>query len=181
LTGLREPLLHGPAMHVRLLVAVPVLLALDHVFPVVCRSTLEQLVSQSFVPESARDRFDKILRAATRVADSLLPEGLLVLVAACVAIGALVGVVPAVGPAPRGVLTAANVWYAVADWPVLQFLLWRSLLRWAIWVGVLVGLSRLRLDLVPSHGDRRGGISFLRVTSMGYCAALLFAISSVLC
>jgi hypothetical protein len=168
-------------MHVRLLVAVPVLLILDHVFPRVCRSTLEQLVYQSFVPESAGDRFDRVLRGATRVADSLAPEVLLALLAFCLGIGALVGVVPTVGTGHRNVLTAAHAWYALADWPVLQFLLWRSLLRWAIWVRVLVGLSRIDLDLVPSHGDRRGGISFLRLPSIGYCGALLFAISSVLC
>ena len=63
----------------------------------------------------------------------------------------------------------------------MQFLLWRSLWRWAIWVRVLIGLGRIELDLVPSHPDRRGGISFLRWPSTGYCSMLVFAISSMLC
>jgi hypothetical protein len=59
-------------------------------------------------------------------------------------------------------------------------LLWRSVWRWAVWVRVLCGLSRIRLELVPTHPDRTGGIRFLRLPSVGYCAVLLFAISSVL-
>src|SRR6516165_3195097 len=49
-TGLREPLIHYAPMHVRMLVAAPVLLFLDHIFPPVCRDTLAQLVMQSFLP-----------------------------------------------------------------------------------------------------------------------------------
>jgi hypothetical protein len=63
----------------------------------------------------------------------------------------------------------------------VQFLLWRSLWRWVIWVRILFGLSRLPLDLVATHPDRRGGISFLRLPSVGYCAFLLFAVASILC
>jgi hypothetical protein len=59
--------------------------------------------------------------------------------------------------------------------------LWRSLWRWAIWVRVLAGISRIRLDLVPTHPDRRGGIAFIRLPSVGYCGMLLFAVSSVIC
>jgi hypothetical protein len=65
--------------------------------------------------------------------------------------------------------------------PFVQFLLWRSLWRWGIWVRVLIGLARIELALVPSHPDRRGGISFLRWPSTGYCGMLMFAISSMLC
>jgi hypothetical protein len=181
LTGLREPLVHAPSLHVRLLVAMPVLLILDHVFPRSCRSTLEQLASQSFVPAAAEPRFERILRSAMRMADSLVPELLMAALALGFGVGALAGVVPKSGLPSEIGLTAAHVWYALADGPLLQFLLWRSLWRWAIWVRVLIGLARIELDLVPSHPDRRGGISFLRLPSLGYCSTLLFAISSVLC
>jgi hypothetical protein len=179
-TGFREPLVHAPSVHVRLLVAVPVLLTLDQVFPGVCRRALEQLWSQSFVSDSAQERFDRMLRSATRLADSMWPELLLALVAFGLGALTLFGLLPAAGFPPRR-FTAAHVWYALADWPVLQFLLWRSLWRWLIWVIVLMGLSRFDLQLVSAHPDRRGGISFLRLPSIGYCAALLFAVSAVLC
>jgi hypothetical protein len=180
-TGLRDPLIHTASLHVRLLVAIPLLLTLDQVFPRVCRGTLQQLVSQSFVPAAAQERFDRMLRKVTLVADSFVPELLLAFLAFGMGLAAVLDLLPATGLARRGPLTAARVWYGLANWPVLQFLLWRSLWRWVIWVRVLIGLCRIDLDLVAAHPDQCGGISFLRIPSIGYCATLLFAISAVLC
>src|SRR5262245_9738768 len=83
--GRREPLVYGAGFHVRLLVAMPVLLALDHVFPRACRTVLMQLVTQSFVPDAAEERLDRVLRTATRLADSSAPE--LILAALALALG----------------------------------------------------------------------------------------------
>ncbi len=180
-TGQREPLLRDPSMHVRLLVAAPLLLALDHIFPRVCRTMLEQLQWKSFVPAADQPRFDRVLNSATRLADAALPEILLALLGLGLGVGALFGLLGTDGLSRHATFTAAQLWYTLTDWPFFQFLLWRSLWRWAIWVRILVGVSRIELDLVPAHPDRCGGIQFLRLPSVGYCAALLFAISSVLC
>jgi hypothetical protein len=181
LTGSRAQMVRAPSMHVRLLVATPVLLTLDHVFPRVCRRTLRQLIAQGFVPDAQQGRFDRLLRGATRLADSVLPELIFAAVALGMGIAMLAGAIPTSGLAGRTSLTIGHVWYGIVDQPFLQFLLWRSLWRWAIWVRVLIGLAHLDLDFVAGHADRRGGISFLRVPSIGYCSTLLFAISSVLC
>jgi hypothetical protein len=181
MTGRREPLVHAAGFHVRLLVAMPVLLALDQVFPRVCRSVLTQLVTQSFVPHAAEGRLDRVLRSGTRLADSSAPELILAALALSLGLGELAGVVPLTGRTRYSGLTAPHVWYALADVPFVQFLLWRSLWRWVIWVRVLIGLARIELALVPSHPDRRGGITFLRWPSVGYCSMLVFAISSMLC
>lgn len=181
MTGRREPLVLTAGFHVRLLVAMPVLLALDQQFPRVCRSALVQLVTQSFVSDAAEGRFDRVLRSATRLADSSVPELLLAALALAMGLGELAGVLPLSARTRDSGLTAPHIWYALADVPLVQFLLWRSLWRWAIWVRVLIGVARIELALVPSHPDRRGGISFLRGPSTGYCGMLMFAISSMLC
>jgi hypothetical protein len=181
-TGRAEPLLRNAAMYVRLLVAAPVFLFIDEMFPRGCRVILAQLAFKSFIPEAEEQHFQRILRSATRLANSWLPEALLMVVSIGLGVGALFGKVP---PSSRmhvrGEWTPAQVWYTLTDWPFVQFLLWRSLWRWVIWVRILFGLSRIRLDLVPTHPDARGGISFLRLPSVGYCAFLLFAVSSMLC
>jgi hypothetical protein len=179
ITGTPEPILRDPAVHVRLLVAAPVLLTLDHIFPWICRIVIEQLVTQSFVPDSDRPRLESMLRKATRLADAALPEFLLALA------GIGLGAATVFGHLPFGGLqgrphTASQIWYALADFPFVQFLLWRSLWRWLIWVRIVVGISRVRLSLVPTHPDRFGGIRFLRWPSMTYCAILLFVVSSAL-
>jgi hypothetical protein len=179
--GNPEPLLHHPATHVRLLVAAPVFLFIDQMFPRGCRMTLAQLAFKSFIPEESEAKFRRILESSTRLANSWVPEALLMLVSIGLGVAALFRLVPASGVSKHDEWTAATVWYTLTDWPFVQFLLWRSLWRWAVWVRVLIGLSLIRLDLVPTHPDRRGGISFLRLPSVGYCAFLLFAIASMLC
>ena len=77
--------------------------------------------------------------------------------------------------------TPAQLWYTLTGWPFVQFLLWRALWRWLIWARLLFGVARIRLDLVPTHPDRRAGIGFLRLPSLGYCALLLFAAASIMC
>lgn len=179
--GNPEALVHDPAVHVRLLVAAPVFLLLDQLFPTVCRYTLEQLHDQAFVPRACEERVDRLLRNTARLADSSFPEALLATLGLLLGLAALSGRLPISGLNHRVGLTPDQVWYALTDLPLFHFLLWRSVWRWAIWVRILYGLSRIRLELVPTHPDRTGGIRFLRLPSVGYCAMLLFAISSVLC
>lgn len=174
-------LVHDPAVHVRLLVAAPVFLIIDQLFPSICRYTLGQLLDQGFVSEAQEPRVDRLLQSAARLADSSLPEVLLAAFGLVLGISALTGVLPVSGLNYRTGLTPDQVWYALTDLPLFQFLLWRSVWRWIIWVRVLCGLARLKLELVPTHPDRTAGIRFLRLPSVGYCAMLLFAISSVLC
>jgi hypothetical protein len=180
-TGRPEPLLLLPAVHVRLLVAAPLFLISDQEFPRLCHRTLRQLLAQKLVPDASMPRFDRMLVSATRLADSRLPETLLAILAVGLGIGALAGLVPASG-IPRGLgRSPAQIWYTVTDWPFYQFLFWRSLWRWLIWARILFGLSRIDLELEPAHPDRRAGLAFLRLPSMGYCMLLLFAVSSVVC
>jgi hypothetical protein len=180
-TGIRAPLLHDIAAHVRLLVAVPVLLVLDHKFPVVCRHTIEHLLRFGFVRTEDRERFDRSLARATRLGDWWLPEAALVVLAIAIGIGALAGVIPIGGFAIRVTgLQASDYWYALVGLPLFEFLIFRSLWRWVLWVRFLVGLSRIRLDLDPTHPDKQAGISILRKPSLAYCAMLLFVASAVL-
>lgn len=176
-----DPIVRDPVLHVQLLIATPVFLFLDQLFPRVCRAVLTQLTALELVPRGAMPRFVGILRSTNRLGDAAWPEVLLALFALALGIGVLLGLVPAGALGRGGPTSAAQVWYAITDLPLFQFLLWRSLWRWLIWVRLLAGLSRIALDLEPTHPDRRGGLGFLRVPSIGYCALLLFAIASVLC
>jgi hypothetical protein len=176
-----EPLLHHAAVHVRLLVAAPVFLGIDQMFPRACRVILGQLVLKSFIPRDAEPTFERIMRSASRLADSWVPEAVLMLLSIGLGVGVLTGLLPTTGVPVQRSHSPAQLWYALTDWPFVQFLLWRSLWRWLVWVRILFGLSRIRLALVPTHPDRRAGLSFLRLPSLGYCAFLLFAVASILC
>jgi len=63
--------------------------------------------------------------------------------------------------------------------PLFQFLLYRSVWSWLIWVGFLWRLSRLRLRLTPTHPDLAGGLNILGDSPYAI-AFFVFAIGAVL-
>jgi hypothetical protein len=176
-----DPLMRDLGMHVRLLVAAPVLLYLDLQFPKVCRRTILQLVEQEFIPEAEQPRLARTLRAAARLADSPVPELALAVVSLGLGAASLLRLVPFSAIAWQTGPALAHVWYALVALPLFEFLLLRSLWRWTIWLRVLVGLARIDLDLEPTHPDCCGGIGFLRLPALEYCAMLLFTVASVVC
>jgi hypothetical protein len=170
-TGHPQPLLRDVAMHVRLLVGIPILLFLDGAFTETCRYALGQLLRYDLVTPEEMPRFEGTMRRVRRLDELWLPE--LVILMLAVALGFAV-----LRPFQRH---PAELWYAAVALPLFEFLLLRSLWRWLLWVKVLVGLARLKLDLEPTHPDRCGGISYLRAPSLNYCGMLLFTTTAVLC
>jgi hypothetical protein len=179
-----EPMMRDLSVHVRLLVTLPLLFVAERLLDVNCRIAITSLFEQGFVPSDQHNRVRASLRKAERLRDSPVPESILFAIAMAAGVASLVGILPPSGIV-HGVVesrySAARIWYALVALPLSQFVLWRSLFRWALWVGVLVGLSRLRLRLLPAHADRRGGIGFLKIPSLSYGAVLLLAVSSALC
>lgn len=180
-TQQRVWLLRDQVMHVRMLVAMPILLFLDRVFPLACSHAIAQLTQNGFVKDADQPRFARLLGRTKQLSEWALPEIVLAVTALVLGVATLT-----IGGSLRGGrwllpdVSLANWWYALVGLPLFEFLLFRSLWRWAIWVRALVGISRLDLDLDATHPDRRGGISFLRRPSIAYCAMLLFAASTVL-
>ena len=64
-------------------------------------------------------------------------------------------------PGGRWHLTPAGVWYVFISIPILQFMLLRWYVRFFIWYRFLWQVSRIPLDLIPTHPDRAGGLGFL--------------------
>jgi hypothetical protein len=63
--------------------------------------------------------------------------------------------------AGRKVLTPAGYWYQFVSMPIIQFIALRWYFRLLIWARMLWQVSRLDLNLVPSHPDRCCGLGFL--------------------
>ena len=68
-------------------------------------------------------------------------------------------------PGGRWHLTPAGVWYVFVSIPILQFMLLRWYVRFCIWYRFLWQVSRIPLDLIPTHPDRAGGLGFLGALS----------------
>jgi hypothetical protein len=77
-------------------------------------------------------------------------------------------------------LTSAGWWCALVSLPVIQFFVYRWIMRLSSWVRVMYGLSRLDLQLTPTHPDRAGGLGFIGET-IPAAAVIVLAISAIWC
>jgi hypothetical protein len=71
-------------------------------------------------------------------------------------------------PGGRWHLTPAGYWYVFVSIPIAQFILIRWYVRFFIWYRFLWQVSRIPLNLVPTHPDRSGGLGFLGAISYAF-------------
>ncbi len=170
--GAAIPFLLDVEVHVRFLVAMPLLIVAELVVHRRMRSVIKQFLARQLIPADARMRFDAAIASALRLRNSVLAEVLLI--AFVYAVGVLViwrhymaidAVTWYAQPSADGSrLTLAGVWYGYVSLPIFQFLLCRWYFRLVIWARFLWQVSRIELSLVPSHPDRMGGLGFLSNT-----------------
>jgi hypothetical protein len=163
------PFLLDLEVHVRLLLAMPLLIIAELVVHRRMRPVLKQFLDRHLIPESAMTRFDAAVASAFRLRNSVLAEVLLI--AFVYAFGVLIvwrqfvvlGTATwyATPSAEGSRLTLAGIWYGYVSMPIFQFLLLRWYFRLIIWARFLWQVSRIELSLVPTHPDRVGGLGFL--------------------
>jgi hypothetical protein len=162
-----DPLVLDPAVHARLLITVPLLVVAEHVMHALSVRCVDRFVQSGLASEGPGAARPVVARGA-RLRDARLPEVALAIAAVGVGLAGLWGVAWPFFPAPAGTPSLARVWWAVVALPVAQFLLYRSLWRWAIWSSVLWGLAGLDVRPVALHPDRRGGLAFLAEPVLGF-------------
>jgi hypothetical protein len=167
--------------HVRLLVALPVLIYAELVVHRRIGPALKRLVERRVITSEDTPTFEAAVAAATRARNSVWWELALLLFVYTVghwvwqnqvALGTATWYAV---PERAGIhLTLAGYWYAFVSIPIFQFILFRWYLRLAIWFWLLWRVSRLTLHLLPTHPDRAGGIGFLGWNSYAF-GPILFA------
>jgi hypothetical protein len=181
LSALDGELLHGRAavpflldveVHVKFLVAVPLLIAAELVVHRLMRFVARQFLDRHLIAEPDIPRFEAAVASAFRLRNSVLAEVLLVTLVYAFGILVVWRHYTALSVAtwyatPSGAgkqLSLSGIWYAYVSLPVAQFLLLRWYFRLFIWARFLWRVSHLSLTLVPTHPDRAGGLGFLSGT-----------------
>jgi hypothetical protein len=161
------PFFRDIEVHVRFLVAVPVLILAELIVHQRLRPVVKRFVERRIVPAEDIPRFDKAIAEAVRLRNSVPVEiGLLVLVYVLglwlwnsrVTLNTATWYAM---PGGRWRLTPAGYWYVFISIPIAQFILLRWYLRLFIWFRFLWKVSRINLKLIPTHPDRCGGLAFL--------------------
>jgi len=180
------PFLKDIEVHLRFLVAVPLLIAAEPVVHQRLHGIAQSFLERNLIPEAATQQFDAAIGAAFRLRNSVLAEALLV--ALVYGIGVLVvwrhytalqaATWYATPSGGNSRLSLAGIWYGYISLPLFQFLLIRWYFRLFIWMRFLWQVSRIKLSLIPTHPDRVGGLGFLANTV--YAFALLLAAHGVM-
>ena len=163
------PFVLDAEVHIRFLVAMPLLIIAELVVHRRMRPLVQQFLERNLSPESAITRFEAAIASAFRLRNSVLAEVLLI--AVVYGVGILIiwrhyvaldtATWYATSSAEGSKLSVAGMWYGYVSVPIFQFLLVRWYFRLFIWVRLLWQVSRIELSLVPTHPDRVGGLGFL--------------------
>ena len=167
--GAAVPFLLDAEVHVRFLVAVPLLIGAELVVHQRMRNVIKLFIERHLVPESAMAQFNAAITSAYRLRNSVLAESLMIafvyLVGIFVVWRHFVAIDAATWYATPSVdgprFTLAGMWLGYVSLPIFQFLLLRWYFRFFIWARLLWQVSRIELHLVPTHPDRSGGLGFL--------------------
>ena len=186
-TKVAVPFLHDGDTHIRFLIAMPLLILAEIVVHHRVRPVVGQFYERNLVTGEARTKLDAALGAALRLRNSVVAEVLMLIF--------VYGVGVAFVWRNHAAIEAAN-WYgttvdgswrpSVAGWwlglvslPFFQFLLIRWYFRIFIWARLLWRVSRIKLNLVPTHPDGCGGLGFLGGVCFAF-APLIVAQSALL-
>ena len=178
--AVKVPFLMDIEVHVRFLVALPLLIVAELIVHQRMRPVVRQFLERNLIATASRAQFDAAVASALRLRNSVMVEVMLIAFVYLFGMAYLWPRYGALGvptwyatPAEGGRhLSVAGWWYVCVSVPVFQFLLLRWYFRLVIWIRFLWHVSRCRLSLVPTHPDRAGGLGFLSMTVFAFAPLL---------
>ena len=176
---------HDVEVHVRFLVALPVLIAAELIVHSRLRPVVRRFVERRIVLPQDLPRFQQAIQSAIKLRNSIPLEVGLLLIVYTFGLWLWGSRIPVDSstwyamPPGRWNLTPAGFWYVFVSIPVLQFILLRWYVRFFIWFRFLWQVSRINLNLVPIHPDRCAGLAFLGKSAYAF-GPILFAQGAML-
>ncbi|SEJ27213.1 hypothetical protein [Achromobacter sp. NFACC18-2] len=180
-TGTAETLLGHFGIHIRCLVAIPLLVLAEGIARKILPLCLREFKRSGLVDQELAPRFDEVIAGVAQLKKRVFPWVIVGTVAIAWTAAFLVSPNPDevrwAGPGADGLAFGAW-WFLLVTRPIFSVLL----LAW-VWRLTLVGIlllriARLPLKLVVMHPDRMGGLGFLDRLPMVY-APFLFSVSAV--
>lgn len=171
----------------RSLIAAPVFIIAEALLVPHLSRIGAQFPANGLIAREEESKFNKIVASTRRLRDSVAVEIAVVLVSVSIGVALALLVSPSLMPAWQRHIRANGVTLSPAGWwndlitvPILLLLAFGWIWRLALWARFLVLVSRLRLNLLPTHPDRVGGLRFLEISLLsfspfGFCIAVVLA------
>ena len=178
--GVTIPFLLDADVHVRLLVAIPLLIIAELIVHKRIVVVIRQFIERDMIASEHRARFEQIIASTMHLRNSIAIEVALLLF--CFGVGhwiwkgqvaLLVPTWYAVRSQGAIVLSKAGYWYAFVSLPIFRFLLFRWYFRIFLWYLFLWRVRGLPLQLNLYHPDRAAGLGFLTGSVSAFSPVLL--------
>ncbi len=180
---LEIPLLHDPVIYSRFLFVVPLLELAQVVVETSLGVQMRHFLASGIVTEPDRPAFESAKAAVIRLRGSVVMEVVFALLAVGMSVFSRVvlklAMVDSTWERAGSTITAAGWWYILVSLPILFFLLLRWVWVFLLWAAFLFRVSRLDLELTPTHPDHAGGLGFLG-WGLASFAIVLLPVSAVL-
>jgi hypothetical protein len=179
------PFLYDFMSLARFLLAIPLLIAADSVIDHSVTRVMRHLAGSGLLAEKAKPRFLQISRQLSNWRNSFLSEGMILLfvIFSTVFLRPYFSATASTWQymvSPSGATrTLAGWWYIIVSIPIFQFLLYRWLWRYGLWCWYLFRISRLDMQLVPTHPDRAAGLSILGISQAKF-GIIIFVFSAII-
>jgi hypothetical protein len=184
--GTKVSFLRDVETQVRFLLSLPVLILAEVVVHRRLRPVIKRFIERRIVSPEELPKFYAMVDSAIRMRNSVIAEIVLLVLVFTGGIwiwrSEVALNVASWYASPQGGqmhLTRAGSWFAFVSVPVFQFILLRWYMRMLIWFWFLVRVSRLRLQLLPAHPDRAGGLGFMGGSTIAF-TPFLFAQGALL-
>lgn len=170
------PFFYDVDTQVRLLVALPLLIAAEPLVHAQIAMQVRQFIERGIIAPPERARFAAIIDDTMRLRNSLAIE--LVLLACAIGVGFWVwreqfALRAGTWYMVEDRITAAGAWYGFVSLGLFRFVLFRWYFRILLWYLFLWRVSRVPLHLNALHPDRAGGIGFLGGSLTAFAPVLL--------
>jgi hypothetical protein len=174
--GVEVPFLFDLDVHIRFLLALPLLIGAEVLVHQRIRTTVQQFIDRGIVAPELRLRFDELIASTMRLRNSVTVE--ITLIVCSITLGYFIWreqntLHVGTWYAREGSLTVAGWWYAFISLNLFRFVLLRWYFRLIVWYIFLWRVARLPLRLNPLHPDRSGGMGFLGGSVFAFAPILL--------
>ena len=176
-----EPLLVHYGVHVRCLVAIPLLILAEGMALRIVRVIVSQFLENGLIIDSQRDRFIQIVKDITQLRDKAFPW----IIVFALTLLWLIGVPDSLHAHELSWATFdsglgfGGWWFLYVVRPVFTILLLGWFWRVCLLFTMFHRISKLDLALVPAHPDGMGGLGFLQKLPKAFILVTL-AMSAVL-
>ncbi len=175
-SGIAMPFLKDTAIQVRLLLAIPLLIIIRLDIDTKVNAVIHYIADALMSPEERQLIISTAIFRAKKLTNSAITEIILLIIVIIYTIslvknntfGELQGGTESWMAAANHSLTFAGKWAIFISIPIFQFLFFRWLWRYFVWILLLFRMSKSRIKLKPTHGDKAGGLGIIMMAQRSF-------------